>query len=599
MVGLLPFQPEADLVDARARSRRAVSDVLAKLAAGNLPDDVELERVDLKEEAGRRGSGGTLLAGEEQNTAAATQLADEVAAFANTPGGGALVVGVENKSGDLLGTNLDREWLRHAIYTRVDLAPLVEVRELNGVRLLVVHVAPAAEPVEDTHGQIRWRVGKNSVPVDRAEWWLHRQDQAGYDSMAVATARTVIDVSAGAMAAAHRYLRASGQDDIADTTVADVLRRLGVLHPDGHLTQAGALLFCPADRTYLSLSVLDVEGGDIVLRPQNMSGLSVLEQLAAVEARLETLNTEVTVRGGFAESGVRRLPPASVREAVLNGLAHRDWLPPDPVAITWVQADSALQVVSPGGFVGGITAETVLTQRHARHPALTDLFRALGLVDRQGLGVDRMYREMVALGHRPPIIVEQEGPRVRVRLVGGQPVVPVMTLAARIEPAVRRRDVRVALIVDDLLHEPFTTADRMARVLQRTAQEAAEALDTAAECRVDGSPLIVRLKDVWILSAAALRVVEGAPASAVGRNRGVLAHRRPEDPARVVRSWLTSHDRMTSGDYATLTGLTQAGALYHLDRLVADGLLVRGDGRGRNAHFRCGPSLGLGARRSE
>lgn len=176
MVGLLPFQPEADLVDARARSRRAVSDVLAKLAAGNLPDDVELERVDLKEEAGRRGSGGTLLAGEEQNTAAATQLADEVAAFANTPGGGALVVGVENKSGDLLGTNLDREWLRHAIYTRVDLAPLVEVRELNGVRLLVVHVAPAAEPVEDTHGQIRWRVGKNSVPVDRAEWWLHRQD---------------------------------------------------------------------------------------------------------------------------------------------------------------------------------------------------------------------------------------------------------------------------------------------------------------------------------------------------------------------------------------------------------------------------------------
>ena len=65
-----------------------------------------------------------------------------------------------------------------------------------------------------------------------------------------------------------------------------------------------------------------------------MAGLSVLEQLAAVEARPETLNTEVTVRGGFAESGVRRLPPASVREAVLNGLTHRDWMPPDPVTIT-------------------------------------------------------------------------------------------------------------------------------------------------------------------------------------------------------------------------------------------------------------------------
>lgn len=59
-----------------------------------------------------------------------------------------------------------------------------------------------------------------------------------------------------------------------------------------------------------------------------------------------------------------------------------------------MQADSALQVVSPGEFVGGVTSETVLTERFARHPVLADLFRALGLAEKQGLGVDRMYREM-------------------------------------------------------------------------------------------------------------------------------------------------------------------------------------------------------------
>jgi ATP-dependent DNA helicase RecG len=280
-----------------------------------------------------------------------------------------------------------------------------------------------------------------------------------------------------------------------------------------------------------------------------------------------------------------------VREAVLNGLAHRDWMLPEPVVITWVQEDSAMQVVSPGGFVGGITAETVLTQRHARHPALTDLFRALGLVDKQGLGVDRMYREMVALGHRPPIIVEEGGPRVRLRLVGGQPVVPVMALAGRIEPAIRRRDVRVALIVDDLLHHPFTTADRMVKVLQRSAPEAAEALDTAAECRVGSSSLLTRFKDVWTLSEAAVKVVESAAPADTRRAYGVLPYRRPEDPTGVVRSWLASHERITSGDYARLTGLTQAGSLNHLDRLVGDGLLVRGQGMGRNAHFLSGPVL--------
>ncbi len=590
---VLPFHPEADLIDARVALRAAVDAVLAKLQAGVLPEDAELEHVDIKEEAGRRASGGVLLAGQAQNTAAATQLADETACFANTPGGGALIVGVENRTGDLLGTALDCDWLRHAIYTRVDMAPDVEERVFDGVRLLVLYVAAANEPVEDTSGRIRWRVGTNCVPVDRAEWWLHRRAQAGYDSMAGVTDRTVVDVNAGAVVVARRYLRDAGLDHHATETVAELLRRLGALHPDGRLTQAAALLFCPADRTYLSITAIDVEGGDVLLRPPDLTGLSVLEQLAAAEDRLDSLNTEVTLRGGFAESTVRRLPPSAIREAVLNGLAHRDWLLSAPVTITWIDADSALQVISPGGFAGGITAETVLTQRYARHPALADLFRALNLVEKQGMGVDRMYREMVALGHRPPIIVQEQGPRVRTRLVGGRPVIPVMALTGRIEPAVRRRDVRVALIVDDLLRHPFTTPSRLVALLQRTPQESAEALDTAAaECRVGASPLLTRFKDVWMLSPAAVRVVENAAPASERRVRRILTYRRPDDPVSVVRFWLAVHDRITSGDYATLTGLTQNGSLNHLDRLVNDGFLMRGDGKGRNAHFLPGPSLG-------
>ncbi len=149
---------------------------------------------------------------------------------------------------------------------------------------------------------------------------------------------------------------------------------------------------------------------------------------------------------------------------------------------------------------------------------LADLFRALGLVEKQGLGVDRMYREMVTLGHRPPLIVEDGGPRVHMRLVGGHPVVPVMALAGGIEPAIRRRDVRVALVVDALLREPFITADRIAGLLQRTVSETGEAIDATAECRVDSQPLLSRYKDVWRLSPAAVSVVENAaPATSAER----------------------------------------------------------------------------------
>ena len=588
---MLSLQPDADLLVARRELGELTNSVIHKLRTGAVPSVAERERVDCKEEAGRRGRDGLLQPGQAHNLAAATQLADEVACFANTPRGGALIGGVDDRTGELLGTALDPEWLRHRVYQAVEVAPVVEERFVDGVRLLVVLVASAREPVEDTKGRLRWRVGSHCAPVDRSEWWLHRQGQAGYDSMATPSQRTLADVVPGALAVARRYLRGARDDGEAGADgPLDLLRQLGAVLPDERLTQAGALVFCPADRVHLSVSVLDVEGGEVISHPPDLTGLSLLEQLSAVEQRLDAVNTVVPLRESFAEARVRRLPPAVLREAVVNGLVHRDWMQPDPVTVTWVQADSAAQIVSPGGFVGGVTAETVLTQRYARHTALADLFQALRLVEKQGLGVDRMYREMVMLGHRPPVIVEEPGPRVRARLVGGDPVVPVMTLAGRIEPSIRRRDVRVALIVDSLLREPFITPEQVAGVLQRTPADAAEALDVAADCRLDGHPLVVRFKDVWVLSPAVLILLEtGGPGPS--RIRDLLPYRRPDTALLVAQAWLATHDRIASGDHAALTGLTKQGALGQLERLVAEDYLVRGTGRGRNAHFLASPRL--------
>ncbi|MFI7577591.1 DUF5635 domain-containing protein [Micromonospora sp. NPDC049497] len=595
------FSPGADLIEARERLRILVEGVLAKLAAGVLPSDAEREKVDCKEEAGRRGRDGSLLVGEPHNQEAARQLANEVTCMANTPGGGALLVGVEDRTGQLLGAGLDAEWLRHRVYEHVEVAPAVEVLRLNGVRLLVLYVAEAREPVEDLNGRIRWRTGGHCVPVDRAEWWLHRQSSAGHDPMAQVTERTENDVSPGAVAVARRYLSAGGRDvgEFDYRSSRDLLMSLGVLRPDGRLTAAGALTFCPADRTHITFSVLDVEGGDLLTSPRDLSGLSLLEQIATIDDRLDTLNKAIRVAQDttFAQQQVRQLPPQALREAVLNGVVHRDWMQPEPVTVTWVEADSAVQVVSPGGFTGGITSETVLTHRYARYPALADLFRALRLVEKQGLGVDRMYRDMVALGHRPPVLVEEGGPRVRTRLVGGTPVVPVMNLMGAIRPEVRQRDVRVALIVHTLLHEPFVTAAGLTRILQRSESEADEALETAADCVVGDGPLINRHKDVWALSWDAVSVVERSAGHDVLRRRGVLPHVRPDLPGAeaVARRWLARHDRYSSGDHSALTGLTYAGARGQLERLERTGLLRRGEGSGRSAHFVAGPLLDANA----
>lgn len=588
---LFPFQPGAALVADRARAEAAVEQCLSLIRAGTLPDDAERQRVDVKEEAGRRGAGGLLLPGEKQNTTAADHLADEVAAMANTPGGGALVVGIENRTGDLLGTELEIEWLRQQIYRRIDVAPDILERYEQGIRLLVVYVPEAREPVEDTGDRLRWRVGASAVPVDRGQWWLHRQGRAGWDPMSRPSAMTLANVTPGALAVAREYLGRreirGDAGDIATAAPEDMLRQLGLLTVDGHLTEAGALLFCAAPRPWLSWTRLDVEGGEVLAREETFRGVSLLEQIARVEAFMDAANDRVTLAGSFAERTVRLIPVRAAREAVLNGIIHRDWNMHAPTAATWIEEDHSLTVVSPGGFVGGVSADNILTQRFSRSPALADAALALGLVDKQGIGVDRMYREMVALGHQPPQITEEPGPRVRTRLVGGSPVVPIMRLTTRIQPAARQRDVQVALVIHTLLHTPFTDADRMARVLQRTSAEAAEALEATARCVFDARPIIEPHKDTWVLSPSSRKAVLGNASEAASlKRRGVLWFVAPsaDDARRVVQAWLASHDRITSGDFAALSGLSQQGARGVLDRLDGD-LLVRGEVTGRNAHY--------------
>jgi ATP-dependent DNA helicase RecG len=68
--------------------------------------------------------------------------------------------------------------------------------------------------------------------------------------------------------------------------------------------------------------------------------------------------------------------------------------------------------------------------------------------------------------------LEQPGPRVRTVLTGGPPVVPVVALVESIRPEIRQRDVRIAVLVYELLHRPFLTVDQAATALQSDAPDA-------------------------------------------------------------------------------------------------------------------------------
>jgi ATP-dependent DNA helicase RecG len=170
---------------------------------------------------------------------------------------------------------------------------------------------------------------------------------------------------------------------------------------------------------------------------------------------------------------IRLIPDRAVREALVNAVVHRDYRSPDPVLVEFI--GTQLVVSSPGGFPPGINADNIISERsHPRNAALTNVFRSLRLAEQEGVGVDRMFRDMVSVGHDTPVFADRGG-RVRCVLAGGEPSAPVVELMASL-PNEAQDDVDLALILHTLMQRANVSADELTFTLQKLPQEAADAL---------------------------------------------------------------------------------------------------------------------------
>lgn len=516
-----------------------VARLLPVLAAGTWGDD-ESKLVDLKEEVGRRDRSGNVLPGQTRNEGAAKQVAGEGSCLANTPGGGALILGVAD-DGTLIGTALDIEWLRHRVYELTAHALTIDARavEINDIRLLVVTAPQAIEPIR-WKGRVTWRVDDKCVEIDPATWHTQRMIRTNFDWSAQPSAVSASDARAASVDVARRFLRDSGEGhaaELAKEAAPELLRRLNVVTGDGLLTNAGVIAFVGRGTPALDYIRRDQAGGDS--RQRVLEGdRGLLEELQEVFTNVVANNAVCHLPKGIATGQIRDLPEGAIREAIVNGVAHREWGLTQPTMVEHV--GRTLRVTSPGGFYGGVTAANIITHpSQSRNRALTELLASIRVAEREGIGVDRMVQEMLRVGHRPPLIEQIEGPFVRVSLVGDAADVAWIDWLASITPEGAAGDLNVLLILRRLVDEGWVDVATAAPVLQLNAAETEGALRRTLELSIEGARAVEIVPGVpddqpaaWCLSHAARRHLQtrerdaGSPVSGPSRERVARAYAR-------------------------------------------------------------------------
>ncbi|CAN5604150.1 putative DNA binding domain-containing protein [soil metagenome] len=342
-----------------------------------------------------------LLRGEDPHTewkaalGSNEELAKDLVCFANSDGG-LIIVGIEDDRAVAGVDDPDALLLRidDVAFNRCS-PPVTVVPEtllLDGRTVVVLYVAKGDQrPYSTANGRYYVRSGARCRAASREE--LLRLFQASmslyYDEQPLLR-QNLIDLDLDAVA---RHLADVGLDDVGDP--ARVLRNWR-LYDGSHPTVGGIVLFGRAPQEVLEASRVvvgalagDDIGDDFIDRKDLRGGLFDVVQQAATFLGLH-LRTGHEING-FEKERRPEIPPAALREAVVNALVHRDYSIPGPVRI-FVLTDR-VEVRSPGRPPNSVDADAMRAGIHVtRNPHIYSRVADAELATRAGTGIRRITR---------------------------------------------------------------------------------------------------------------------------------------------------------------------------------------------------------------
>ena len=296
------------------------------------------------------------------------------------------------------------------------------------------------------------------------------------------------------------------------------------------------------------------------------------------EGHMRAWNPQREMEYGLFRVPIPEFSDAAFREGLVNAFCHRDYTILQSVRVAI--EDEGLTISSPGGFVEGVNLDNLLTvEPHSRNPVLADALKRIGLAEKTGRGIDRIYEGSIIYGRPLPDYSESTGKNVKLFIQRAEPDLPFTRMISNEENRLGRSlPINSLLILSALqtlrrasLHE---LADKI-HVNEMRTKANVEKLVEAGLVEAIGNTSA----RTYILSSKVYRDQDNM--TGYVRQTGIDLIKHEE---LIIKLAQTQHGIVTRENVVDLLGINPSQAYRMLKRLTDSGKLKL-VGSGRGAHY--------------
>lgn len=335
-----------------------------------------------------------------------------VAALANERGGRLVLGMMDHKPHEVIGTTFAKGKIgemEDEIYKRLQIrVPITEEYEpsidaLDRKRVMILNVP--SRPIGKTlkfEGVPLMRTGESLREMDDAELFKILSEQEPDYSAKICEGLTIDDLDPDAIKVMkQKYAEKNENPGFESVSDVQALSDLDLL-VDGKLNYAALVLLgkSKAIRKYMSQDNVVIEYRNDPASIQFDDRIEIQQPLFLAIDNIwayinqPTLNPQVHISENAYIFDIKLFNKETIREAVLNAIAHRSMIVQNDVVIK--QSPTELTITNAGGFPIGVDKSNVLTVNSTpRSKRLAEVLQKTGLVEKSGQGVDKMFTNCI------------------------------------------------------------------------------------------------------------------------------------------------------------------------------------------------------------